>query len=212
LTASKSEKAIILDEFTAASALHRKYAIKLLGGAELSQAIKQVRRPRKYGKKAQEALVRLWEAANCICSRRLVPFLPTFCAALERHGALVLSNEVRQQVLAMSPATVDRLLALVRYGSGKTNRRSKRRLASALRHKIPIRTFNDWAGVQAGECEADLVAHCGTRVSGSFVNSFVITDVVTGWTECAALLVREQTAVVFALDDVRKLMPLPPDS
>ena len=153
--------------------------------------------------------MRLWNAANRICSRRLVPFLPAFCTALEHHGGLALTDEVRQQVLSMSPATVDRLLAPTRYGTAKATRRSKRRLASALRQKIPIRTFNDWAGVQAGECEADLVAHCGTRLSGSFLNRFVITDVVTGWTECAALLFKEQTTVTFALTDARKMMPLP---
>ena len=208
-TASRPEKATILNEFTAATALHRKYAIELLRKVAPAQRKKRASTPRKYNKKAQEALVCLWNAANRICSRRLVPFLPTLCSALERHGGISLSDEVRQQVLSMSPATVDRLLAPSRYGTGKATRRSKRRLASALRQKIPIRTFNDWAGVQAGECEADLVAHCGTRLSGSFLNSFVITDVVTGWTECAALLFKEQTTVVFALADLRKMMPLP---
>ena len=34
-----------------------------------------------------------------------------------------------------------------------------------------------------------------------------LTDIATGWTECAPLLVREQTLVVAVLTELRKLMP-----
>jgi hypothetical protein len=57
---------------------------------------------------------------------------------------------------------------------------------------VPVRTFADWQDPAPGFFEADLVAHCGSRVSGSFVQTLVMTDIATGWTECAPLLVREQ--------------------
>ncbi len=39
--------------------------------------------------------------------------------------------------------------------------------------------------------EADLVAHGGVSVSDSFIQTLTMVDVVTGWTECFPLLVRE---------------------
>jgi hypothetical protein len=45
-----------------------------------------------------------------ICATRLVPFLPELVPTLERHGHLVVTDEVRAQLLELSPATVDRLL------------------------------------------------------------------------------------------------------
>ena len=36
-----------------------------------------------------------------------------------------------------------------------------------------------------------------------------MTDIATGWTECAPLLVREQTVLVAVLSEIRKRMPFP---
>lgn len=37
----------------------------------------------------------------------------------------------------------------------------------------------------------------------------MLTDIATGWTECAPLLVREQTVLITALAELRKLLPFP---
>ena len=42
---------------------------------------------------------------------------------------------------------------------------------------------------------------------GSFVQTLVLTDIATGWTECAPLLVREQTLLIEVLTELRKLLP-----
>jgi hypothetical protein len=55
--------------------------------------------------------------------------------------------------------------------------------------------------------EADLVAHSGPSASGGFVQTLVLTDVATGWTECAPLLVREQKLLSEVLRELRKLLP-----
>jgi hypothetical protein len=72
---------------------------------------------------------------------------------------------------------------------------------------VPVRTFADWRNPAPGFFEADLVAHCGSRVSGSFVQTLVMTDIATGWTECAPLLVREQGLLTEVLTELRKLLP-----
>jgi O-antigen/teichoic acid export membrane protein len=53
---------------------------------------------------------------------------------------------------------------------------------SAVRRSIPVRTFSDWHDPPPGFFEADLVAHSGPKASGSFVQTLVLTDIVTGWT------------------------------
>jgi len=47
------------------------------------------------------------KAANRICAKRLVPFLPTLVESLEHHGHLHLSPEVRTQLLALSSAVAE---------------------------------------------------------------------------------------------------------
>ena len=64
---------------------------------------------------------------------------------------------------------------------------------------MPVRTFADWQDPSPGFVEADLVAHCGGAMAGSFVWSLVVTDIASGWTDCAVLLVREGSLVVEAL-------------
>jgi hypothetical protein len=55
----------------------------------------------------------------------------------------------------------------------------------------------------------DMVAHCGNSVAGSHVHSLVLTDIASGWTEAAALLVREQTMITVTLDEIRSRLPFP---
>lgn len=79
--------------------------------------------------------------------------------------------------------------------------------SSALRRSVPIRTFSDWNDPAPGFVEADLVAHNGPVATGSFVQTLVLTDVATGWTECAPLLVREQNLLSEVLTELRRLLP-----
>jgi hypothetical protein len=108
--AAHTQKSVVLDEFVAATGYARKYAIRLL--AKPVPAPAPIRRPRepRYGAAVQEALRVAWTAANTICSKRLVPFLPELVPTLERHGHLQLTAEVRALLLALRPATADRLL------------------------------------------------------------------------------------------------------
>ena len=207
--ASHQQKSIILDEFIAATGYARKYAIRLLT-RPAPPPITAITRPRtrRYGPAVQEALRVAWAAANGICGKRLVPFLPELVASLERHGHLQLTAEVRAQLLTLSPATADRLLHRAREAL------SPRSLATTkpgaiLKRQIPIRTFAGWDEAQPGFVEADLVAHCGQRAEGAFLYTLVLTDVATGWTECLPLLHRGQHAVIQALGRARQLLPFP---
>jgi hypothetical protein len=205
--AGSKEKTIILDEFVAATGYARKYAIRLLD-QPMPVVVKQIKRPRepRYGSEVQAALAIAWTAANCICAKRLVPFLPELVASLEAHGHLTLTEEVRTQLLAMSPATADRILAALRPAD-RPRGATTTKAGALLKHQVPVRTFADWNEAQPGFFEVDLVAHCGPSVEGLFLWSLVLTDVATGWTECLALRHRSQDAVIDALERVRPLLP-----
>lgn len=51
------------------------------------------------------------------------------------------------------------------------------------------------------------MAHSGPSARSSFIQTLVLTDIATGWTECAPLLVREQTLLSSVLTELRKQLP-----
>ncbi|CAH2405196.1 hypothetical protein MES5069_460014 [Mesorhizobium escarrei] len=60
---------------------------------------------------------------------------------------------------------------------------------------------------EPGFVEADLVAHSGPVASGSYIQTLCLTDIASGWTECAPLLVREQKLLCEVLTELRRLLP-----
>ena len=113
--ASKLDKTKILDEFIRTAGCHRKHAIRLLKGVDTVMPGAPGLGPRIYTAAVREALIVLWEAADRICGKRLKAILPGLISAMERHGHLTLDPDVRRLLLAASPATIDRLLAPVRW-------------------------------------------------------------------------------------------------
>ena len=163
-------------------------------------------RKRWYGSDVEDALAIVWKAANFICAKRLIPFLPELIHVLERHGRLCVSEQTREKLLSMSAATADRLLKKVRDAT-KPKGASTTRAGSLLKHQVPVRTFADWQDNRPGFMEADLVAHCGIRAEGAFLNTLVLTDVATSWTECLPLLYRSGAEVIRAVGVARRVLP-----
>lgn len=200
------KKSKILDGFIAATGYQRKYAIKLLNSAEIKHTSNVGRRKEpKYNKVVQTALIAAWRAVNEICAKRLVPFLPELVTALERYGHLSLASPVRERLLSISAATADRLLKPERqkYGKGMSTTKP----GGLLKKQIKIRTFADWDDVVPGFFEGDLVAHCGDNVEGSFLNTFVLTDIASGWTEFLPLLCKSSANVISGMNIILELLP-----
>ena len=79
---------------------------------------------RKPNEAEVTTLTILWEAADRICGKRLKAVLATFVESMEHHGHLCLDREVRERLLGMSAATIDRLLRPVRASAKRGRRRT----------------------------------------------------------------------------------------
>lgn len=205
--ATKKEKTLILDEFVAATGVDRKTAIRLLRRPPGPKPKARGRPAKRYGPDVSAALEMLWATCGYINSKRLVPFLPQLLGLLEASGEWSVSESVRQKLQRISPATCDRLLHPLKrpWRTG----RCLTKPGSMLKAQIPIRTFDDWTETEPGFCEMDLVHHCDDNTWGEYVHSLTLTDVVTGWTENAALKNRSQQVVLTSVKSMENRFPFP---
>jgi hypothetical protein len=151
LESSWTEKGRILDGFIATTGYDRKYAISLLHQkARATDSVQAKARPgaQVYDEQFRQVLLYIWYTANQVCSKRLVPFLPDLVAAMERHGHLRVTADIRDKLVKISAATVDRLLQperrRIKGGISHT------KPASLLKNQIQVRTFADWSDVSPG--------------------------------------------------------------
>jgi hypothetical protein len=201
--ATTREKRQILEGFIAATGYHKKSAIRVLNRLPTPRGRTRRRLP-LYDDAVRSALIVLWEASDRVCSKRLKALLPILIPALERNGHLALDELIRPKILSMSAATVDRLLREPRTAG---QQRRRKRTEPEPRRRIKMRTFADWNDPSPGNMEMDLVAHCGSINRGSYVHSLVLTDIASGWTEAAPIVVREGTLVVETLERIRCGLP-----
>ena len=203
--AGRDQKKEILDEFVKVTGFHRKHAIRTLKKSPKAETAEPRQRARIYKEAVREALTILWEAADRICGKRLRQVIAGLVEAMERHGHLRLDATVRESLLTMSAATMDRLLTTVRDTAKQGRRRTM--VNTPLRKSIAVRTFGDWHDPCPGFFEMDMVVHCGKSTVGSYVHSLVLTDIASGWTEAIAMVVREQTLVTESVSDIRAKLP-----
>ncbi|RVD44733.1 MAG: hypothetical protein EOS54_18765 [Mesorhizobium sp.] len=158
----------------------------------------------RYGGDVREALVVLWDASKRLCSKRLRPLIPVLLPALERDGRLELDAALRSKLLTMCPANDGSA-----FGGGTwcgSRRPAPAGMSSAVRRSVPVRTFGDWNDPPPGYVEVDFVTHSGTSSSG-FVQTMVLTDFATGWTECVPVLTRDSGDVIVAIKQARSFFP-----
>ena len=207
VNAPMAEKKKLLDGVIKATGYDRKYAVTLLSKGIGEKLQGRRKRQRKYGDAVVDALAIVWQAANRICSKRLIPFMPSLVEALIRFGHLNVSETVKKQLLSVSPATADRLLKQEKkkYGRGKSTTTA----GYLIKKHIPIRTFTDWNDVVPGFLEADLVAHCGENIRGQYLHTLTVTDIATGWTELGALMGKGEVDVLQEIAEIKESLPFP---
>ncbi len=215
----KKGKGKILDEFVELTGYTRKYAGWILRnyGKEIltridGQLVRIVvgepkkksrrKRPRKYDEKVLKVLKKIWYLFDCMCGKRLAPTLKAMLPLLEKYGEIEVDEEVREKLLSISPATIDRRLSAEKKRM-RIKGRSHTKPGSLLKHSIPIRTFSDWDEDKPGFLEIDLVGHDGGSSSGEFAFTLNVTDVYSGWTEPWAVKNKAQKWVFQALLEMR---------
>jgi hypothetical protein len=123
---SGSAKRKLFDELQEISGYHRKSLLRFLNRPDDQAATSLEGSPgepekphhlRRYGPEVTEALVPLWEASDRLCGKRLQALLLLLVESLESHGHLRLEPGVRESLMAISSATIDRILAPIRKAS-----------------------------------------------------------------------------------------------
>jgi len=119
--ATKKDKSRLLDEIVEATGWSRDNARRRLREAMLPRPAtpRKRRRSRKYSNEALKSLQRVWTSTGGSCGKALAASMDSQLASLEGKGRLAFgkggySPEVRAELLAMSPATIDRYLAPTR--------------------------------------------------------------------------------------------------
>jgi len=205
--ARKKGKTKILDEFVAATRLHRKAAVRLLNRAGRQGVKPRSGRPNLYSLEAISALRVVWEASDRLCSKRFHPFLPELIDVMKREGELVVTEEVEALLRRMSASTIDRALRVYRAHS-RRHGLSTTRPGRVLKNAIPLKTFGEWADSEPGYIEVDLVAHCGDSTQGFYLNTLSAVDVATGWYEPMGVWGKYQEHVTGAIHKIRSQMPM----
>lgn len=226
--ATKKERGQILDSVVQLTGYTRSYAAYVLRNCGKKQLRIVAGHPvvfipahaRAAGSKRQRkgsyrtqaflrALQQFWALSDGLCGKRLTAFIRELLPLLERQGTLrLVEGTVREQLLHVSAATADRLLAKTKR-ENLLKARSGTRPGTLLKHHIPVRTFADWNDVQPGFCEADLVAHDGGSAFGDYCQSLNLTDVASTWTETIAVENKAQIHVFEGLEQLRRQMPFP---
>ena len=206
---NRQEKGEVLDQLVAVTGWHRDHARKALRQAAAgAPAARRMREPvLTYGPEVIDALALCWAVLDGPTGKRLQPALPTLVASLRAHGELLVGDPVADQLLSMSPATIDRRLAehraKIQIGKG----RAMTRPGALLKSSLPLKTWAEWTDQVPGFTEIDLVSHDGGDNNGQHCWSLTVTDVATGWTDVLTVMGKGERGVAAALGDIHVALP-----
>jgi hypothetical protein len=228
----KKSKTRILDEFVQATGYNRKYAVHILtqwgketwltvngkpvklkavpAGNRTGKAKRRKGGGRKpvYGPEVIDALRQVWAFFWFQCGKLLAPLMREQMPFIAAWTAFGITAEIREKLMTISPATIDRALKedrkkLVIRGISGT------KPGNLLKKHIPVRTHYPWNERKPGFFEIDTVHHCGERDAGEFCLTLDATDVASGWVELRPLLNKAQKWVMEALPNIHAGLPFP---
>jgi hypothetical protein len=163
------------------------------------------RRGRKkvYPEELTSYLKALWMLSGCISSKHLAVFIRTNQDFIFNSPKLKgISLELKEMLLTISPATIERRLAPARKKEELKGRYKTNPNASNIKKRIPVQTHFDKPRDRFGLVEIDLVFHCGVSTAGDFAYTLTATEITTGWTELRVIQNRAQVWSVGALKEI----------
>ncbi|MFC1566942.1 integrase [bacterium] len=204
---SRKQKSAILDEFCNVYRCHRKHAIRILYKHKRFIKPKYHKRGRKpiYDKNALiPILKKIWLDSYQPCSKLLKAAIPIWLPSyIQSFGDI--PQHIVEQMLAISPSTIDRFLASTRSKLSKHGR-STTKPGSLLKNQIPIKT-NQWDESKPGFLEADTVAHCGDSTQGQYALTINLVDIATTWSEQRAVWGKGESGVLEQIQDAETYFP-----
>lgn len=209
LKANKQGKTEILDEFCANTGHNRKYAIRRLSAKVRISEPTVINRKKKcvYTNEDIYWLSKIWEIMDYPCGQRLQPVLPEMVDVLLKHKELDIPESIALKLGRISSTTINDRLKPYRTKLRRTIN-STTKPGSLVKKQIPIRT-SSWSEKRIGCAELDTVPHCGESAKGDFINSLNLEDILTGWTETAAVMGKAQKRIMAGLEDVKNRLPFP---
>lgn len=217
--ASKKDKGRVLDEVVGVTGWSRDNARRRLtaaartspGAGRQVAVVPRRQRASKYSYDARRVLQQVWAASGGQCGKYLAVAMATLLAGLERHGELIdgqgrYSPAVRGELLAMSPATIDRYLAPAR-ANDPIKGIPTTKPSPLLRSSIKIRKAGDEVEAEPGFFEVDTVAHCGPTLKGEFARTVNLTCVHTGWVHTRSVRNNAHVHVLGALQTAIEQVP-----
>jgi hypothetical protein len=204
-SAGEEHKRKLIDEAVGLLGYHRKAAIRALRTDPVARVGVITGRPREYDALEVRPVLRaVWRATHFPCGRRLAGMMRDWLEGYEEHEKSV-PGHVREQLLAASPRTLDRLLRPLR---AESRGKSRTRPGSLLRQQIAIRG-SVWEENKPGWLEVDTVALCGGSASGDYVWMLDGVDYATTWVTTRAMWNRGQEGTLEALKDLEQCLPFP---
>ena len=221
--ATKNEKKAILNEYISLTGFNRKYAISKINSCikrktytfnnktMISCKVEVPKRKKrkyisKYDKTFQGSLIAIWTFFDYMCGQRLVPFIKENIAELIKERSFKITDVIKEKLLTISSATVNRLLKEPRK-KNKLHGISTTKAGKGLNQLIPIRVFFDWDERVPGFFEIDTVSHDGGNASGEHIYTVTATDISVGWTEIRPVLNKAQRWVKESIEDIKNTIP-----
>jgi hypothetical protein len=209
--AAKKDKGKVLDQVVDVTGWSRDNARRRLTaaarrppGAGRSVA-RRPRKPRapKYSYDALKVLQRVWAASGGQCGKYLAASMWLQLDGLQRHDELAFGRDryspaVREELLEMSAATIDRYLAPAK-AKDQISGVSTTKPSPLLRNSIKVRKAGDEVEEEPGFFEGDTVAHCGPTLKGEFARTVNLTDMHIGWVFTRSVRNNAHTHILGAL-------------
>lgn len=207
LKSTRIEKTKILDELFQNTGLNRNYLMQILSAKVDLNYVNPINRKRRefYDANVIHCLKKIWTIFDYPCGQRLQPMLGEYVSVLEKFKELIVPETVKEKLLKIKSATIDRRLTKFRTLRHKKVF-STTRPGTLLKKNIPIKT-SSWDEARLGYGELDTVAHCGGSASGEFIFTLTYTDICSQWTISEAVMGKAQKRIKTGLDNISHRLP-----
>ncbi len=187
---TRKSKSDLITEVATFLRVSRDHAIRVLNGTLKTRKTQPKLRIR-YTADLLPHLKKLYFLMRQPCVKRMKEALPVWLESYQRHYS-ELNLEQIEKLTTISPSTIGRMLKLIQKESGLSTTRPPK--SFWYRSVVPIKP-KDWDVKTPGHFQCDTVAHCGTSLSGNFMNTITLTDIFTGWTENFAVYTKSAARV-----------------